>query len=693
MRAVSVEGLPAVPATEEASGPETSSPQALPARRRVAWVLQEALLAIPPLLVLALVLFWSGEDGGYEPVLWYPGALILLGLLVVVAGDRRFALRLRDRRTIAIAALTLYGAWSALSIVWAQARADAWDGANRTLLYATVFAILACWPTRTRVKAVVAASYAVGVAVLGLVTLQRGVHDPGSILVGSRLAMPVGYTNGTAALFLIPFWPALYLAVRREVPVLARGLLLATAAALLQVAVLVQSRGSAIAFPIVLVVFVPLVPGRARAMVGAAAVLTAGAINLPALLDVYDAASHGRAVTPALRAARDGIAVSIGVLFAVGMLAALVDRRARVSARVARRLEWGIVTVFVVAALAGATAGAAALGHPLGRVENAWHNFRTGSGPVQASSHFVSVGGTNRWDFWRVAMLQVQKHPALGIGADNFAIAYVRERHSNEEPLYPHSLEVRILVGTGVVGAVCFALFLALALAAALRRRSDPFARGLAVAMSTGFVYWLAHGSVDWFWELPALTAGALLLLGLAAAPDAAAARARSRAGAVLLAAAGLPLAALVAASFAFPWVSARKVDLATHSWRHDPVAAFRLLDEARSLNPLSDNPDLVAGAIAEHLHDYGRARTAFSRALARNPASWYANLELGILDAMQGQRRTALQYLRRARGLDPLEWQVRDAERRVRAGRPVELQAMDRSFLQRALIYETKAH
>jgi tetratricopeptide (TPR) repeat protein len=684
---------PLTPAATEAAVVAPESEQSATGSNGLARALQELLVAIPPLLVVAVVLFWSDQNGGYEPVLWYPGALILLGLLVVVGSDRRFRSELRSRRAVALAAITAYAAWSALSILWAQARADAWDGANRTLLYATVFAILACWPTGTRVKAVVTAIYAVGVAVLGLVTLQQGVHHPGSLLVGSRLAMPVGYTNGTAALFLIPLWPALYLAARREVPALARGLLLATAGALLELAVLVQSRGSAIAFPIVLVLFVALTPARARVLLSAGAILAVGAANLPTLLNVYHASANGKPVAPALADARDRILLSILVLFVVGSAAALLDRRSRVSPGRARRLEWGIVTLFALATIGGATGSALAVGHPLGRLDSAWHDFKTGNGSYNSSSHFISTGGTNRWDFWRVAMSQVGKHPALGIGADNFAVDYVRERRSNEEPLYPHSLEVRILLGTGIVGAALFTVFLGFGLAAGLRGRSPSFARGLAAACVAGFAYWFVHGSADWFWELPALTSGALLMLGLAAAPDAAKLRPRAGIGGMAAGTLFVGLSGLVAASFVFPWLSARKVDLATHDWRSDPAAAYRLLADARRLNPLSDNPDLVAGAIAQRRGENEQARIEFRQALERDSADWYANLELGVLEAMRGRRAAALAYLRRAHELDPREWQITDAAKRIRAGQPVHSQEMNRAFLRRALVYETRAH
>ena len=43
-----------------------------------------------------------------------------------------------------------YAAWSYLSIAWAEQKADAWDGANRTALYAVVFALFALWPLGRR---------------------------------------------------------------------------------------------------------------------------------------------------------------------------------------------------------------------------------------------------------------------------------------------------------------------------------------------------------------------------------------------------------------------------------------------------------------------------------------------------------------------------------------------------------------
>ena len=93
-----------------------------------------------------------------------------------------------------------------------------------------------------------------------LVSLLRA-DDPYSFFIGGRYAEPVGYLNANCALFLSAFWPAVFLASRRETPWWLRGLFLAAAGFLLEQAILPQSRGSLFVFPVVLVLYVALVPG------------------------------------------------------------------------------------------------------------------------------------------------------------------------------------------------------------------------------------------------------------------------------------------------------------------------------------------------------------------------------------------------------------------------------------------------
>src|SRR5207302_7556647 len=110
---------------------------------------------------------------------------------------------------------------------------------------------------------------------------------------------------------------------------------------------------------------------------------------------------------------------------------------------------------------------------------------------TKTSSHFTSGLGNNRYDFWRVALIELRAHPAAGVGADNFAEDYVRLRRSSEEPLYPHSLELRVLAQTGVVGALLFAGFLIAAAVATIPTfgRGD-LAAGAARAGVVAAAYW-----------------------------------------------------------------------------------------------------------------------------------------------------------------------------------------------------------
>ena len=657
----------------------------------------DLVLAVPPLVVFALLVFFDADQGALAPTVWYLGALIVLWLAVILVFDVRFGLDLREWRTAALGLFVLFALWSFLSIVWAQVDGDAWDGANLTLFYVTIYALFSRWPTNGRVAGTLASAYALVVAAVGLITLERGLHGghPTSMFLDWQLTMPIGYHNGNAALFLMALFPALYLASRRELPPLARGLLLAGASVLVQVAVLAQSRGSMLALPVALALFFVLVSGRGRAIVTAASVLALSAINLPRLLDVFRAGQNGEGdFAQSLVSARNGMILPVVLLLVGGSLVALVDSRLSLSQLLARRLDravvaaTGLVTVLaVVLALSFANAP-----H---RIGDAWHNFKSGTGGGSSSSHFTSLGGTNRYDFWRVSMSEFRENPLTGIGADNFAVDYVRERRSDEEPKYPHSLEIRTLLQTGLVGSVLLVSFLACALVATRNRRLGPFRRGLGGALVAGFAYWLIHGSVDWLWELPALGFGAFAFLGLAAAlarsevSEPVASSGHRRAVGVIVAA----LALVASASYLAPWLSHRDVEVAAGTWRADPSRAYRLLDQARSVDPLSANPDLVAGAIAARRHDYVRMRDAYARALERNPYSWYAHLELAIAESLTGSRSEAIAQLEWAHELNPRESVISSTLARIRSGKRVRPEAINRVFLRRARQFEVGAH
>ncbi len=654
--------------------------------------LADLALALPMLVLLVLLLFWAGDQGGFPPTIWYPGALIVLWLLVVLFADVRYSLERREWRTAALLFFALFTVWSFLSITWAAVKGDAWDGANQTLLYLTVYAIFSRWSVSVRIAGLFVALYAVAVAAIGFFTIENALHGGhvGSIFLSWRLASPIGSQNGEAALFLIPLWPALYLASRREVPPFARGLLAASASLLVQMAVLAQSRGSMYAFPIVFLIFVALVSGRGRALVTALVVLAASLPNLGRLLDVFRAGERDSGVAAALAEARNGMIVIFVLLLGLGTLAAILDRRLSLAEKTARRLDLVVVSGFAVALVLTVAIAVSSINKPVHRVQNAWHNFATGAAAGSSSSHFTSLYGSHRYDFWRVSMDEFLAHPVGGVGTGNFASEYIQSRHSDEEPNDPHSIEMRVLMQTGTIGVLLFIGFLVSGLAATRRRRLDPFRRGLIASFVVGFTYWLVHGSVEWFWEIPALTTAAFAFLGLAAAVAAGDRSAETstglRAGRRMLIVPLALLALVASASYLAPWLSARYVDNASRSWRAHPAQAYQMLDRARTLNPLSDTPDLIAGTIAGRRHDYVRMKVAYTRALKRDPHDWYAQFELGIADYLTGNRIAAFVHLKSAKALNPRESLIRFVLRRVRAREKIDTSALDRVFLERAL-------
>ena len=605
------------------------------------------------LIAVVVFLAWARVEGGYAPTAWYPGAFVFLVLAAVVSRLRSGSLPRPLSR-----AVTLFGAftlWSFLSITWADAKGEAWDGANRTLLFFTVYTLFAVTPWRPRQAALLLGVLATGTAAVGSWVFLAGAE---SGLSEGRFTDPAGYANANAALFLAAFWPAAVLASRRETPWPARGVLLAVAGLLLQFGVLAQSRGSLPAFAVALVVYIAFVPDRARSLLTLLPVGAATLLSLGWLLEVYRA-DPGEELEQALAAAQTALVLTAVSLAAVGIAIGLLEQRRghlRVRPARTRRLVLGGLLLITLAAVVTIAS----------------------SGPTSRLGGGLATG---RYDLWRVAALEFARQPIQGVGADNFAVGYARERHGREEPLYPHSIELRLLAQTGLMGTGLFVGFLAFAVAAALRsRRIDATRAALASAGLVSFTYWFAHGSIDWFWEIPALAAPALALLGLAGGlspPGAMAGRARRPPRAILALAAACLVAASI--SYSLPLLAARDVEAAVRTWSQDPAVSLDRLERARRLNVLSGEPDVIAGVLARRLGDRERASEAFRRALDRAPNDWYPHVELAVLDLEAGQRTAALVHLEHARRLNPLEPNTRALLALARRNEPVPSSLVDR--------------
>lgn len=669
-----------------------------------------ALLAANPSLIAAcagvvILLALAASEGGFYPVNtsrnpglgWYPAALLALSLLAATA------IAVPPRRPLprpivaALALLAAFTAWSYLSILWAEQQGVAWDGANRTALYLVLFALFSLWPMEARGAQVVLGALGLGLAGLGLVELLRanGADDPALYFASARLAEPAGYINANVALWTLGMWPCLYLACAREAAAPLRGLALGGAGLLGCLALLGQSRGWALVLVPAILLFVALMPGRARAL-GAVA-LTAGGVFLAKgpLLAVHDDFTERGFDALVASATRASLTVA-AVLGVVGVLAALADRRTDLSHARSRAVNRAAVAGLAVVLLLAGAGAAIAAGDPAARLSDSWESFKDGGELSRDEGSRFSAADTNRYDFWSVAWQLFRDQPLRGIGSENFQTEYVAQGSSTEQPRYPHSLQLGVLSQTGLVGALLLAVALVAAVLAALtvRRRAGAAGGAAAGAGLTLFGYWLLHASVDWFWEFPSLTGIAFAGLGLAGAvaqgperADSANGRAatRARPAVRVLAIAGLGVTGgALALSLAAPWLAEREVNRAITSWPQSPSAAFERLDRAKSLNPLSPRPGLAAATIAVRVEDQARAATELREVLELEPRTSFALAELAALASERGEKRRSVQLFRRAAAHAPRDQVVAAALERVESGAVVDIRSLNDSYIRK---------
>jgi hypothetical protein len=665
---------------------------------------------VPAGLTIAVVTAWAATGGGYEseptlgggynPDPWYLGALMIVGLLGATALGLR-TIRLSRTTAIAACAFVLYVLWSFLSVTWAQDKGAAFLGSDRALVYLAAFLTFAILPWRNWSRRVALGMLVSGLGALAIVTTIRlaAMANPASLFLNARLSYPLGYYNADAAMFMTVAVTAIALCSRRGAQPVLRVAGIVLAALCLQLAVLGQSRGWLFTAPIVLLLMLVLIPGRLRLLVFALGPALAAAAAAPALLRVYgDATAGGVALgEPRLGSilrhqsvhALYAMLIADTVLAFAAALFVVADRRISLHGSAQRRLERAGAGLAILALLAGVCAGLiASHGKPLARVEHAWSSFANANNTANGTSRFTTLG-SQRVDFWRVALQEFERHPLLGIGQDNFAASYLLYRKTDQEPRWTHSLELRLLTHTGLVGALLFGVFLGAVLVGCMRcRRSGTREHAALVAIALlPLIVWLVHGSIDWLWEFPALSVPALAFAGSAAALGLASSSSRPRdeapvqspdarslpagPGAGALACAGILWVSMLLA-LGLPFLGALKVQRAIAVYPQRPSLAYAELHSASKLMPFDDQIYLVGGAIGLNLEQTATARAWLAEAQRHDKQGWLAPFLLGLIEGEEGHTARARAALLRARVLNPSEPIVAEALARLRTARPM---------------------
>jgi hypothetical protein len=623
-------------------------------------------------LLFALWLLTVYRSGGYVPSSWFALAAGLGFAGLVVAGLRAYPSPPTPVPLVALGILVAHAGWVALSATWALAPGPVWEEATRTSFYLLFFALVLAYPRTVMVRRaarwllVLAGLLLVGLAVRRFITNPE---LPADFVNLTRLTYPVAYSNNAGALYLLLFWPLLGIAGLPREAFWVRGLALAAATGLLELAFLTQSRGAAFALLITTVIYFILAPARLRSFLFLLLPVGLFALAVPGLNEYWQQGVVGLGPDTAVR----WLALTCFAAFAAGIVLALLDLPLRLPAAL------HLLTAALV--LAGVAAGFGygyerleqEVGEPRSWAAETWRSFRADEEILlpgaedEDATRFVDLGSTGRWGIWHVAWRSFREEPFVGIGGGNFV--YVHEQHRlrpRPDVRQPHSIELRVLAETGAVGGVLLfgALGLSVALALAPRARSwldlarrrrrllvdvgeDAERQAISLAFLMGFLYWLIHGSVDWLWHMPGVTLGAFLLLALSIAEAQATVtqappedhpppRRRTRERTFRAGIAVVSTAVIFGA--VLPYLSLRYQDMAhAHSGR-DPDSALAAADTAAWLYPVDPQPLLVRAdvyrAFARRIAEEGGGADGIARALAlalaaheaaaaRDSASW----------------------------------------------------------------------
>jgi hypothetical protein len=470
-------------------------------RRAVPAAAAACLLIAPTALA-----FWSG---GYysEPRLLAATAVWALVLALAAVGPAPLPRTIPG--ALAVGGLAGIAVWSAVSLLWAPLGGPAIQSVQRLVLYVgTLLLAIGALRARRALRAVEPALAAGATIVIGYGLAGRLlpgiVHLDRSRSAGGRLEQPITYWNAEGALAAVGLVLCARLAGDRSRPAWMRIAAAAATAPLGAGVYLSFSRGAIAVAALGLIVLVAAAPSRAQLSASALALATAiaaalGTAFLPGVVSL--SGSHREL---------DG-AIALAILAVVAAAAAIVvvsreppDEPLRFSRRLVPAATALVAAIAIGLVVAGLTEKPSAAELSRG-----------------AQATRLATVSSNRYEYWRVGLNAFADHPVQGLGAAGFRVEWLKQRHIAEGVRDVHSLEFEMAAELGLVGLLAFAAMVAGVVLAA--RRALARHRALAAGPCAALLAWFLHASIDWDWQLaavslPAITlAGALVVLAEAA--------------------------------------------------------------------------------------------------------------------------------------------------------------------------------
>jgi O-antigen ligase len=429
----------------------------------------------------------------------------ILVLIAALAAPRALARRLGG--WLALGGLMGFAVWTLASFTWAPIAGPAYHAGERVVLYAGVLVASAALLRGQRAQRFVEPVLAAGALIVigyGLAgrLLPGLLHFVSSVSAQGRLEQPLTYWNAMGEVAALGLVLVARIAGDRTRP---RGLAVAASAAAAPLGMglyVTFSRGAVFACLAGLVTLIVLAPTRSQlgGVLGSLLTAVLGAVAA-APLHSFDTLSGSQAAREAQGA------IALGVLIAIAVAAGAVQWRAR-RAGASRAVE---VPLPLPARAGWLALGLICAGLAVAIVVGA-RESRANPKLRPGATRYATLR-SNRYAYWDVALRAFADEPLRGVGAQGWAVYWLRYRTFEDFAQDAHSLELQTLAELGVIGAVLLLTFLGgVALAARDAWRAAPAQAAGAIA---AFVVYVAHSPLDWDWQMPAVTLIALVLAGL----------------------------------------------------------------------------------------------------------------------------------------------------------------------------------